>query len=248
MRVLPVVVLALAAAGAGPQQGSIPWQKLEEAKALSGQTGKLILVHVACDPRTGMTPNCGGSERTFSDPAVLKRLDDFYFVRLCDRKTAQELRATRAMEAIFIDGDGDEVSRAGFNDARSLEAAMGAALQRYSPREVPWASTAGKVPAPNESEKRPTALLFVDERKDSQEFLKALEDRTLVKYHERFLFVKLPWKRDSEEARRAGVAQAPTLVFLAPGKGEGVDRLSGRKAPRELKAAFQKMLGKLERK
>src|ERR1043165_420077 len=112
-------LLGLWAAGS-PQD--IGWLKLDHAKAISGHTGKLTLVYVACDPKSGMSPCSGGAaERLFAEPAILKRQDDFHFVRICEKKTALSLRATRAPEAIFLDPDGDEVYRSGFNDGSSLE-------------------------------------------------------------------------------------------------------------------------------
>ncbi len=47
-----LLVLALVAAGGGPQQG-ISWMRLDTAQAASKKTGKLILLFVACDPKTG---------------------------------------------------------------------------------------------------------------------------------------------------------------------------------------------------
>ncbi len=58
---LPVLLAALGGAGraegafvpgGGPQQG-VSWMRFDQAKAASLKTGKLILVFVACDPRTG---------------------------------------------------------------------------------------------------------------------------------------------------------------------------------------------------
>src|SRR5262249_36593493 len=118
-----LLILGLWAASTPPQD--IGWLKLEQAKAVSGHTGKLILVYVACDPKSGMSPCSGGSaERSFSDPAILKRQDDFHLVRICEKKTALLVRASRAPEVIFLDPDGDEVYRSGFSDGVSLDRAM----------------------------------------------------------------------------------------------------------------------------
>jgi hypothetical protein len=46
-----LLVLALGAAG-GSQQG-LTWMRLDQAKAAAPKTGKLILLYVACDPKTG---------------------------------------------------------------------------------------------------------------------------------------------------------------------------------------------------
>lgn len=43
---------ALASVAGGPQQG-VSWMRLDTAQAASKKTGKLILLFVACDPKTG---------------------------------------------------------------------------------------------------------------------------------------------------------------------------------------------------
>ena len=243
--IVPVLGLALLLGGAAGQSAP-EWMKLDYAKALSTQTGKLILAYIACDPQTGMSKSCGngGTDRAFTDSALTKRLEAFYLVRICDKKTALDLRATKALEVLFLDGDGDEVSRGGFGDARSLEPLLKAAEQRYVSKEIAWAAKA----AAAETERRPVLLVFADERKDSLETLKALEDRTLVKYQERFTYVKLAGKRDAEETKRWGIVALPSVLVIDPLKQEVLERSSGRRSPRELKALISKALGKLDGK
>src|SRR5687767_14692773 len=222
-----LLVLGLWAGWTPPPQ-EIGWLKLDQAKAISGRSGKLILVYVACDPKTGAAQCSGGAaERSFADPAILKRQDDFHFVRVCEKKTAVAVRATRAPEAIFLDPDGDEVFRAGFTDGSSLDRAMTGAQQKYAPREVPWSAE-----VPTVSGKSLVIVGFDDEKGES---LKAFEDKTLVKYHERIYFVKLPFKKDGEAARKWGVTQAPA-VFFCDGTKEAPDKnilekLTGKKNP-----------------
>jgi hypothetical protein len=242
MRALPLLLLLWAN---GPAQ-EIPWLKLDQAKAVGVNTGKLIVVYVACDPNSGAARCSGGAgERAFADPAILKRGDDFHFVRVGDRKTAQSVAATRAPEVIFIDPEGDEIFRSGFTDAATLDRAMGVALQKYAPHAVPWTS---ELPA-SPSGKPLLVVGFDDEKGES---LKALEDRTLVKYHERFTYVRFTLKKDAESARKWGVSQAPALFFCdaskeAPEKN-ALEKLSGKKSAAAIKAAIQKAMAKLEPK
>lgn len=237
-----IALLLILWAGEGGQE--IPWLKLDQAKAIGATTGKLILVYVACDPNSGAARCSGGAgERSFGDPAVLKRLDEFHFVRVGERKTAQAVGATKAPEAIFLDGEGDELHRSAFSDGASLDKAMTAAQQKYAPRSVPWA---GELPAPS-AVKTLLVVGFDDEKGES---LKALEDRTLVKYHERFTYVRFTLKKDAESARKWGVTQAPA-VFLVDASKENpeknvLEKLSGKKQPGAIKAAIQKALLKIE--
>jgi hypothetical protein len=239
-----VLVLALWAASTPPQD--IGWLKLEQAKVIAGHSGKLILVYVACDPKSGSSPCSGGwAERSFADAGIQKRQDEFHFVRICEKKTALSLRASHAHEAIFLDADGDEVFRSGFSDGSSLDRAMTGALQKYAPREVAWGSE-----VPTAVSGKSLVLVGFDDEKG--EALKALEDRTLVKFQDRIEFVKLPWKKDGDAAKKWGVTQAPAII-LCDGTKEGpeknaIERMSGKKTPAMLKAAILRALAKTDSK
>src|SRR5579862_4797567 len=107
----------LLAAWTAPQQ-DIGWLKLDQAKAIASHTNKLILVVVACDPRSGSAPCAGMAvEKVFGEASIVKRQEEFHFVRVGEKKTAQALRATKPPEAIVLDPDGDEVYRSSFSDA-----------------------------------------------------------------------------------------------------------------------------------
>jgi hypothetical protein len=238
-----LLLLALWAEPSPPQD--IGWLKLDQAKAIAGHSGKLILVYVACDPKSGSAPCSGGAaERSFADPAIQKRQEEFHFVRVCEKKTALAVRASCGREAIFLDADGDEIYRSGFTDGGSLDRAMTTAVQKYSPREVAWGSE-----VPSVSGKSLVIVAFDDEKGES---LKAFDDRTLVKYQDRIEFVKLPFKKDGDAAKRWGVTQAPAII-LSDGSKEApernaIEKLAGKKSPAMLKAAIQRALSKIESK
>src|SRR5215470_4396349 len=131
MRALLMLVAAWAAMA--PQQ-EIGWLKLDQAKAVASHTNKPILIYVACDPKSGNASCNGGmGDRAFAEPSILKRQEEFHFVRIGEKKTAQLVKATKPPEAIILDPDGDEIHRACFSDAVSLEHAMREGLARYSP-------------------------------------------------------------------------------------------------------------------
>jgi len=239
-----LTLLILWAANGGVQD--IPWLKLDQAKAVGANTGKLILVYVACDPNSGAARCSGGAgERSFADPAILKRMDDFHFVRVCDKKTAQSVNATKAPEVIFQDAEGDELYRSGFTDSVMLDRAMTAALQRYSPHAAPWAAELPSAPA-----NKPLLIVGFDDEKG--EALKGFEDRLLVKYHERFTYVRFTIKKDAEIAKKWGVSQGPA-VFFCDGSKENpeknaLEKLTGKKTPVAIKSAILKALSKIEPK
>lgn len=225
----------------------VVWMNLDQARVAAARCGKPILVLVTFDLKTGNTV-CGrtaGVDRTLSDPQVEKRVGDFCYVRASDRKTAAAVRAVRALELIFLDREGEELHRADFKDAAALGAAMSVAAERNAPRAVAWASTDGSLPA---AAGKLVVLVFADDRKESAELLKQLEDRVVAPLHDRLVFVKTAWKKDGESAKRWGVGQAPALVLVDPARNEVLERIVGRKAPKDLKASFVRALARIEKK
>ena len=242
MRALIPLVFLLAAWS--PPQQDVGWLKLDQAKAIASHTNKLILVIVTCDPRSGMLPCNGGSvERVFGEAAIVKRQEEFHFVRICEKKTAQLLRATKPPEAIILDADGDEIYRSGFTDAATLDQALSSSLLRYSSREIHWAT---EIPA-SPGGKSLLVVGFDDEKGES---LKAFEDRLLVKYHDRIEFVKYTPRRDPEAAKKWGVVQGPAFFICDAAKESPeknmLEKMSGKKSPAALKSAIQKAFQKIE--
>lgn len=237
-----LLVLCLWAAPGGSNE--VGWLKLDQAKALGSNTGKLLLVYVACDPQTGAAPCSGGAaERSFGDPAILKRKDEFHFVRVCDRKMAQSIKAAKPPEAIFLDSDGDEVYRAPFNDGSSLDRVMTAATAKYGSRAIAWGNEISTDPAGS-----PLIVVGFDDEKG--EALKAFEDKTLAKYHDRIEFVRYSVKKDPDAARKWGVNLGP-MIFICDGTKDSpeknpIEKIAGKKAPSVLRASILKALSKVE--
>jgi hypothetical protein len=228
-----------------PQQ-DIGWLKLDQAKAIASHTNKLILVYVACDPKSGSAPCSGGAvERVFADAAIARRQEEFYFVRICEKKTAQLVKATRGPEAIVLDADGDEIYRSTFTDVPTLEQVMGAAQARLMSREVHWA---GEIPLSPGGKQ----LLIVGFDDEKNETLKAFEDKLLVKYHDRLEFVRYSARKDSEPAKKWGVTQGPAIFICDAAKENpeknALEKLTGKKTPAQLKSAIQKALIRVEPK
>jgi hypothetical protein len=142
---------------------------------------------------------------------------------------------------VFTDADGDEIHRAGFYDGAGLESAMNAALAKYQNKPVSWK---GEV-AP--SSKKLRVIGFDDE---AGEALKALEDRSIVKFHDRCEFVKLPARKDGEAAKKYGVTAFPAIV-LCDASAEAappLEKLQGKKSTAAIKLAIHKALARLESK
>jgi len=90
---------------------------------------------------------------------------------------------------------------------------------------------------------------FDDEKGES---LKGFEDRLLVKYHERFEFVRFTVKKDAEASKKWGVTQGPAM-FICDATRENpeknaLEKLTGKKSAAALKALIQKSLLRVEAK
>ena len=122
---------------------------------------------------------------------------------------------------------------------------MSGVLEKYRPREVSWASADAKVPV---DAKKPVVLVFADSTKESTEALKLLRDRSVAFFHDRFIFVRATWKKDSEEAKKWAVPQAPAFVVIDPARAEALERVTMPKAAWEIQGALTRSLAKLAEK
>jgi len=152
---------------------------------------------------------------------------------------ANRFKVDRVPMVVVTDADGDEIHRSTFGDEASLARAMNAALAKYAPKPVAWSS---EVPAAGSGRK----LLVVGFDDEKGEALKAFEDRTLVKYHAQCFFVKLPFEKDGETAKKWGVSSAPAIVLCDAAKESPLERLTGEKSPAALKLAIQRALARLK--
>jgi hypothetical protein len=241
---LALLVAAALLAGNGPDQQGVAWMKLEQARVVAAKSGRGITVLVACDPKSGMV-SCGrstGTEKVFGDASIDRWKEKFVFARVSDKNAAEELKATKPLEILFLAADGDELHRSAFLDLPSLERDLGVAAKRMAPRAPDWATVDFKVPGVEGA--KPIVLFLTDDRKESQDTVKALESAELAPLHERVVFVRHAWKKDSEEAKKYGAAQAPTVLVLDGATREPIEKASGKKTARELKALIQKALAK----
>jgi hypothetical protein len=178
----------------------------------------------------------------------VKDSKEFIWVRCMDKKTATQVKPANPPEIIFFDADGELLSRAGVTDGDSVEKAMKAALEKYAPKQVNWTEYDEK--AVSESQ-RLVVLAFVNDKKDSEDTLKAFEDRTIAKKHDQITFVKKEFAKDSEEAKKWGATSAPTVVFINPSKEAGkqvLEKVSGKQSVNALRALLAKAFAKMEAK
>lgn len=160
------------------------------------------------------------------------------------QKLANQFNVKGAPLAVVVDPDGEELSRGSLagGDA-ALTSILEKADAKYAPKPVNWASEVA-----TSSGKKLLVVAFEAEG----DTLKGFEDRMLAKYHEKIAFVKLPYEKGSELAKKWGVSSLPSIYVCdaakeAPEKAV-LEKLTGEKKPLALKLAIQKALFKVEKK
>jgi hypothetical protein len=174
---------------------------------------------------------------------VAKKSADFIFVK-GTQKLANQFAIKGAPAAIVVDPDGDELARAGLSAGEgALTSLLDQASAKYVSKPVSWAGELASLPG---------AKLLVVGFENEGDTLKGFEDRMLAKYHGKLAFVKLPYEKDSETARKWGVATLPSVYLCDASKDAPeravLEKLTGAKKPVALKAAVQRALAKVERK
>jgi len=239
MRVLLLLMLA------GPGDEQVKWIKLDEARARSAVSGKPVLVW-SISALLVDGPPTKGLDQAFQSEIVRVQKDDFHFVKCADMNTIKAVKATSKCELIIFDPDGDELLREVAASVPQLAAAMKAATARYSNKPIQWS-----VGAPPADSKPMTVVLFSDGSEAAEVAARTLEDRRVVKFHERCSFVRIDYRKDAPEAKAWNVSCAPTLILLDHAKDFGpkssVERSAERKTPREMKSFLVRGLTAIEK-
>ena len=148
----------------------------------------------------------------------MKYNSNFYMVRCADKTTSEKVKSDSISTMIFFDGDGREYHRTNVSTVDSVEAAYKKAMELYAKRSIAWASgeAADVVSQARGDKKKLVALAFLDEKKDSEALVTALEDRWVAKHQDRLVFTKVAFDRNSETCKKYNVTSAPTLILINP--------------------------------
>jgi hypothetical protein len=240
---LPVAFVFALSALALASDDKIAWEKADTALATANAAGKPVLWYFPANQfsKNALPPTVDAiaqADLAFINPVIVKRQKNFVWVR-GDQTLANRFKVTGAPMALFTDGDAHVLHRAPVSSPETLYDAMVTVLEKkFVNQAVAW----GDVVRTGPIQKK---LLVVGFDDGKGEALKVLEDRTLVKYHANCEFVKLPFRKDGEEARRWGVTQAPAILVCDPME-KVLEKVSGSKGPAELKAALLRALKKVE--
>jgi hypothetical protein len=112
------------------------------------------------------------------------------------------------------DSDGAIYAEAEYETVEDIDRALSEAAAYFQEREIIWTPS---FPGGMSSARDRSRLALVAFGEDVEPFraaLKALEDRTLVKYHNQLIFIRQGL--DSDAARKFAVTESPTLLLLDP--------------------------------
>jgi len=242
LAVLPGILLLSLSAFAADDK--IVWDKADGALARAAETGKPVIWYFTVNQfsKDGVPPTVeaiDAANKAFLNPVIVKRRDPFLWVR-GDQSRATALKVAGAPAIVITDADGDVLLRATIATPENLYDAMQSVLkEKYVDAPVTW----GDVVRSGPIKKKLLVLGFDGESGDE---LKSLEDKTLVKYHKNCEFVKLPYEKGGELAKKWTVDKAPTIV-ICDASEKVLERLSGRLAPCQIKLALMKAIAKLEK-
>lgn len=228
------------------------WLKLEVARALAQQNGKPIVVYTGGAIKDGTTKDMKGPDEAWGDAAVRKHHESFNFVKVFNKSSGEAVGAKAKGEVIIFDPDFKEIQRTVIENAADLSTALTTALNQFGPKQINWLQyTPEDLKAAREDGKKLLVVAFWADLKESNETLKALEDVAVAKLHDKCSFIKIAFKKDSEEAKLWGAA-APTVLIVDPTKEPGlkavIEKAAGKRDGPAFRALILKALKALEKK
>ncbi len=170
-------------------------------------------------------------------------------MKCADKKTATEIKPSTPPEILFYDCDGELISRNPVTDAASVENAMKGALTKYSNKEITWQQYDERSIEGAKDSGKLVVLSFVNDKDESLATLKNFEDRTIAKKHDKILFVKINYEKDSAEAKKYGAIQAPTVLYIDPNKAvekQVIEKVSGKQSVNAIRNSLAKAFAKME--
>jgi len=238
---LPVLLLCRSASFAADDK--IAWDKADGVLAKAGATGKPVVWYFTTNKfdKNGVPPTIDQidlADKAFQNPVIVKRQAPFLWVR-GDQTMATQMKVTGAPAIVITDGDGDVIHRATIASPENLYEAMNLVTkEKWVDAPVTWGNVVRTGPIK-------TKLLVIGFDNDAGDALKGLEDKTLVKYHKSCEFVKLPWTKGSDEAKKYSADKNPTIV-ICDSMERVLATVSGKLQPCHIKLAIQRAMAKLD--
>ena len=242
--VVGVGLLSMVVAAEGRDE-KMPWDKADNVLVKSAATGKPVIWFFLNNqfnkdaPAAITLDGIDKAEKAFNNPVILKRKDPFLWVR-GDQTLANSFKVTGAPMIVITDSDGDVIHKAPIASPENLYDAMNLVLkEKWIDVPVKWGDMVRTGPITKK-------LLIVGFDCEKGEALKSLDDKSLVKYQKNCEFVKLPYEKNGEAAKKWSVDRNPAVVICDP-EEHILEKVTGRVTPVNVKIAIGKALVKLER-
>jgi hypothetical protein len=165
-----------------------------------------------------------------------------------DDKGLEKYKPSGYPTVIFLDPDGKEIAKLGDRSPAAVAKQIDEIAEKFS-RGPKWVADIAAALAAGKSESKPVALVFVDEKPKSTQFLQLLSDPSLAGDLDKAVFAKLDLKKDAEEAKKWKVSAAGTIVIVDASGDEpkAIKTLSG-SGPKAIKSALEEAIKKLSPK
>ena len=238
------ILFSAGAVGGAAVGDKISWDKPDAAlqkAALSGKPVVFFFINNEFDKDAGLpvATAVGAADLAFTHESVLKRRDQFHWVR-GDQILANKFKIRGAPMVRITDPEGDRLLDAPINGAEPLLVALVAVQkEKFVNQPVTWGGIVRSGPIR-------TSFLVVAFDAPGGEALKLWEDRSLVKYHKMIDFVRLEAPKGGEVAKKWDVAEFPTFV-ICDARERVLERVAGKRADLAgLRLALRKSWRKLE--
>jgi thioredoxin-related protein len=241
-RLLIVLVIVSLSLPAFAADDKITWEHVDGVLAKSAAMGKPVIWYFVNNQFSKDAPAVAiatdAADKAFANPVIVKRRESFLWVR-GDQTKATAFKVQGAPGIVVTDSDGDVLLRASIASPENLFDAMQKVLkEKWVDTPVKW----GDVVRSGPIRTRLLVIGFDDEQGDA---LKSMEDKTLVKYHKNCEFVKLPYEKGGEVAKKWGVEKTPSIVICDAGE-RVLERVMGKLDPNHIKVGIQKAMAKLD--
>jgi thioredoxin-related protein len=144
---------------------------------------------------------------------------------------------------VMADQEGKIIKRFdGERQVPNLQEAVSEFGQKYF-KDYAWAESLDKAYETAKADKKNVALFFDDGTDVSKQFVKMIKDCAASA---KFVFAKLPFKKNSEDAKKYKVVKPCTLILFDGEKAEELDRVEGKKPAKEFKAFLEKNTRKVD--
>lgn len=158
-------------------------------------------------------------------------IDDAKAQGVCDQF---EVRVRPTL--VMADQEGKIVKRFdGERQVPNLLQAVAEFGQKYF-KDYAWAESVDTAFETAKTEKKNVALFFDDGTDASKQFVKMIKEAPAAA---KFVFVKLAYKKNSDDAKKYKIAKPVTLLIFDSEKAEELGRLEGKKPAKEFKAFLE---------